>query len=326
MSMTFPQTPNSPYRRISSDHNHGILSPSSSPMPITPKSGTGPLPHIKSPLSECMCGSQSQSQSDSYFPPQQTSPYPSISSNIPHSPKPHNQPLSRPSPHPLQSSPLPSSKFKRPSLGPRSQSMMYNPYQQQWPGMMQGSQIPQMQMGGSQIGSAAMSVHSGAGSNATENLKPFDSSKMKQGRMGHYGYLDGRELAGPPPGYMPAGVQADQYQPPSSGNRVSPSHRGGSTSGQSYYQSSPSQAGSVDSRGDNGSMGWGDVGNTARARYDGSSSVHGYVQADLDTPYPRTAGGGASSAFTRYGPDGSVANGIDGRLGINHRRLRSGVV
>lgn len=29
---------------------------------------------------------------------------------------------------------------------------------------------------------------------ATEdkNLKPFDSSKMKQGRLGHYGYLEGR--------------------------------------------------------------------------------------------------------------------------------------
>lgn len=42
----------------------------------------------------------------------------------------------------------------------------------------------------------AQHVGSTAGSPQTDSmgneLKPFDSSQMKRGRMGHYGYLDGR--------------------------------------------------------------------------------------------------------------------------------------
>ncbi|OCF78948.1 hypothetical protein I204_00892 [Kwoniella mangroviensis CBS 8886] len=213
--------------------------------------------------------------------------------------------------------------------------MMYNnPYQwggQSANGMMSGGYNPYMMPGSTMNGftpsnaggGGAMSAQSGM---TDGGLKPFDSSKMKQGRMGHYGYLEGRELAGPPVGFLPAGVQPEQYHSPSPSahgqGQISPSHRAASTAGQSYYTApAPSGGGSV-----NGSMAWGDMGNTPRARYDGSSSAAGYVQADLDTPYPRTSGGGASSAFTRYGPDGSVVNGIDGRMGINHRRLREGRV
>jgi hypothetical protein len=70
--------------------------------------------------------------------------------------------------------------------------MGMNPYM-----MQQGH--PQMQggMGGSQFqGQGQMCPGSGASSmqydaNGNE-LKPFDSAQMKQGRMGHYGYLEGR--------------------------------------------------------------------------------------------------------------------------------------
>nr|XP_018259857.1 uncharacterized protein I303_07929 [Kwoniella dejecticola CBS 10117]OBR82015.1 hypothetical protein I303_07929 [Kwoniella dejecticola CBS 10117] len=199
-------------------------------------------------------------------------------------------------------------------------SMMYNnPYQWGQGGgngsMMQHGQNPYAMMGygAQQSASMGMSAPSGTGSLVEQGMKPFDSSQMKQGRLGHYGYLEGRELAGPPVGFLPAGVDANQYNSPGAGqaSQISPSHRAATGSG----------SGSV-----NGSMAWGDSGNGPRARYDGSSSAAGYVQADLDTPYPRTAGGGASSAFTRYGPDGSIANGIDGRMGIGHRRLREGRV
>nr|XP_019050790.1 hypothetical protein I302_01233 [Kwoniella bestiolae CBS 10118]OCF29720.1 hypothetical protein I302_01233 [Kwoniella bestiolae CBS 10118] len=220
-------------------------------------------------------------------------------------------------------------------------SMMYNnPYQwggaQGGNGMMPGGYNPYMMMGGgSQAGStmngptaggsAAGTISARGGAPSEGGMQAFDSSKMKQGRMGHYGYLEGRELAGPPVGFLPAGVQPEQYDSPAapSNNQISPSHRAASTAGQSYYTAPPSQGGGGSV---NGSMAWGDSGNTPRARYDGSSTAAGYVQADLDTPYPRTNGGGASSAFTRYGPDGSIVNGIDGRMGINHRRLREGRV
>ena len=56
-----------------------------------------------------------------------------------------------------------------------------------------------------------------------------------------------------------------------------------------------------------------------------SNATH-MVQADLDTPYPRTAAGGMTSAWTRFGQDNEVINGIDGRLGISHRRQREGKI
>ncbi|WWC65318.1 uncharacterized protein I303_107936 [Kwoniella dejecticola CBS 10117] len=253
----------------------------------------------------------------------------------PKSPKPHAlPPLARSSTTPLPS-PLPTSPLGRPPLVGRANSMMYNnPYQWGQGGgngsMMQHGQNPYAMMGygAQQSASMGMSAPSGTGSLVEQGMKPFDSSQMKQGRLGHYGYLEGRELAGPPVGFLPAGVDANQYNSPGAGqaSQISPSHRAASNAGhnQSYYPSPP-QAGSG-SGSVNGSMAWGDSGNGPRARYDGSSSAAGYVQADLDTPYPRTAGGGASSAFTRYGPDGSIANGIDGRMGIGHRRLREGRV
>jgi hypothetical protein len=70
--------------------------------------------------------------------------------------------------------------------------MGMNPYM-----MQQGH--PQMPggMGGSQFqGRGQMAPGSGASSTQYDangnELKPFDSAQMKQGRMGHYGYLEGR--------------------------------------------------------------------------------------------------------------------------------------
>ncbi|WVF67753.1 hypothetical protein IAT40_002512 [Kwoniella sp. CBS 6097] len=205
--------------------------------------------------------------------------------------------------------------------------MMYNPYS--WGGMMGGNQgyIPYMMADGSpapsMMGAGEAGSIPGQSQGAVGAMKPFDSSKMKQGRMGHYGYLEGRELAGPPVGYMPAGMQPQaggsqtgQISPSRAASAVAPNstayYPGGSTTGSAT--------------GGSGAMAWGDPANTPRARWDGSSSAQGFVQADLDTPYPRTAGGGASSAFTRYGPDGSIINGVDGRMGIGHRRMREGRV
>ncbi|KAK6906295.1 hypothetical protein I203_100280 [Kwoniella mangroviensis CBS 8507] len=317
MSSIFPQRPTTHYRRISSAENAN-----------TNRNGNGKTSsptrqsrhsHSKSPLSPL----RSQSHTHGYH-----HHAPSITS---HSPKPHSLPPLRHSTTPLSlSSPL-----TRPPITPRANSMMYNnPYQwggQSANGMMSGGYNPYMMPGSTMNGFTPSNAGGGgampAQSGMTDGgLKPFDSSKMKQGRMGHYGYLEGRELAGPPVGFLPAGVQPEQYHsssPSAHGQgQISPSHRAASTARQSYYTApAPSGGGSV-----NGSMAWGDMGNTPRARYDGSSSAAGYVQADLDTPYPRTSGGGASSAFTRYGPDGSVVNGIDGRMGINHRRLREGRV
>jgi len=51
-----------------------------------------------------------------------------------------------------------------------------------------------------------------------------------------------------------------------------------------------------------------------------------YVQADLDSPYPRTKSGGVASAWTRYGEGNEMSGGIDGRLGSSHRRLKAGQV
>lgn len=92
---------------------------------------------------------------------------------------------------PISPSPL------NPNPSPRSNMMMYNPYQ--WSGMMgQGAGYPGMHNNGYMVGreqpSVIGSIPAPSQSAATENknLKPFDSSKMKQGRLGHYGYLEGR--------------------------------------------------------------------------------------------------------------------------------------
>lgn len=64
----------------------------------------------------------------------------------------------------------------------------YNPYMGM--GMGMAGQYPMMAQGGA----AGMMSPGGMGEAATSGggLQPFDSSKMKQGRMGHYGYLEGR--------------------------------------------------------------------------------------------------------------------------------------
>ncbi|WVW80561.1 hypothetical protein I302_102547 [Kwoniella bestiolae CBS 10118] len=317
MSSIFPQRPTAHYRRVSSTENpHRQLNGKTSSSPTRqPRNSDSPSRQPKSPLS----------------------PFHSHSHHAP-----SIAPRSRSHTTPLPvTSPVPPSPLTRPPITPRAYSMMYNnPYQwggaQGGNGMMPGGYNPYMMMGGgSQAGStmngptaggsAAGTISARGGAPSEGGMQAFDSSKMKQGRMGHYGYLEGRELAGPPVGFLPAGVQPEQYDSPAapSNNQISPSHRAASTAGQSYYTAPPSQGGGGSV---NGSMAWGDSGNTPRARYDGSSTAAGYVQADLDTPYPRTNGGGASSAFTRYGPDGSIVNGIDGRMGINHRRLREGRV
>lgn len=93
--------------------------------------------------------------------------------------------------------PIPSSPLN-PNPSSRSNMMMYNPYQ--WGGGMMGGQgvgYPGMQnpymMGKdpSVMGSMPAPSQSAAGTE-DRNLRPFDSSKMKQGRLGHYGYLEGR--------------------------------------------------------------------------------------------------------------------------------------
>ena len=55
--------------------------------------------------------------------------------------------------------------------------------QQQMPMQMQGGQMSMMQQ-----------PASGGGDSISDQseLKPFDSTQMKRGRMGHYGYLEGR--------------------------------------------------------------------------------------------------------------------------------------
>ena len=81
---------------------------------------------------------------------------------------------------------------------------MYNPYMS----MMGQGGFPGMNgmngMGGAQYGHPMMGMMGqnpmmAAGGMATPGvqageggLKPFDSTQMKRGRMGHYGYLEGR--------------------------------------------------------------------------------------------------------------------------------------
>ncbi|WVR08710.1 hypothetical protein IAU60_005768 [Kwoniella sp. DSM 27419] len=205
--------------------------------------------------------------------------------------------------------------------------MMYNPYQ--WyagqgynPYMMMGHESGQAGL----LGHSATDVGTGGGGN---DVQAYDPTKSKMGRMGHYGYLEGRELAGPPPGYMPAGVQPQVSQSAPGRTQVSPSRAISIPPSSTVHFPGSSMNGSVfgSGAGDGASaMAWGEPNATPRARYDGSIAGQGFIQADLDTPYPRTAQGGASSAFTRYGSDGSIINGIDGRLGISHKRPSEGRV
>ena len=89
--------------------------------------------------------------------------------------------------------------------------MMYNPYTQAYGGVrgyggMQEPYHPYMGMmghnpmmtgaydGAGMMYPSGMGAGSGTGVGAGDvgGLQPYDSSKMKQGRMGHYGYLEGR--------------------------------------------------------------------------------------------------------------------------------------
>ena len=157
------------------------------------------------------------------------------------------------------------------------------------------------------------------------------------------------ELAGPPPGRLPAGMSPIYSQPTNqqsqtmgsptmtgSGSGTAPSSAGyfpqtGAPSVMSQTQSGPRTS-------------WGDPNIVSRARYDGCESTitpratemltshatasgkHHVVQADVDSPYPVTARGGVASAFTKYGADKEAVSGIDGRLGWAHKRLREGKV
>lgn len=63
--------------------------------------------------------------------------------------------------------------------------------------MGQGGGYPGMHNNGYMMGRdpsviGAMPAPSQCAATEDKNLKPFDSSKMKQGRLGHYGYLEGR--------------------------------------------------------------------------------------------------------------------------------------
>jgi len=53
-------------------------------------------------------------------------------------------------------------------------------------------------MGGGEMASGMMpQPGTGGGAGDAGSLQPFDSSKLKQGRMGHYGYLEGRGRVSP---------------------------------------------------------------------------------------------------------------------------------
>lgn len=60
--------------------------------------------------------------------------------------------------------------------------------------------------------------------------------------------------------------------------------------------------------------------------YLSAASATGYVQADLDSPYPRAPNGSVTTAWTRYGADGSVMDGMNGNGATGRRRLREGRV
>ncbi|RXK41032.1 hypothetical protein M231_01663 [Tremella mesenterica] len=213
--------------------------------------------------------------------------------------------------------------YGRPGLVPNG---MYNPYMSGW-GM--GGMNPYMMMGQHPMGVTSpgagptpgpgqgmgMGMGMGQGMGGEGVMQAFDPGKMKQGRQGHYGYLEGRELAGPPVGYLPAGVPPTLHKSPSHSSPPPTAQQ------QPVYPASvaPSQP----------QTSWGDSTVRPRARYDGAPTVAQYVKADLDTPYPRIPNAGAASAWTKYGEDKTPMGngmGIDGRMGINHRRLREGKV
>jgi len=178
--------------------------------------------------------------------------------------------------------------------------MGMNPYmmQQQQQQQQQQQMMPNQFQGGQ--GAASMGGSSAQVDAQGNELKPFDSTQMKRGRMGHYGYLEGRgklvesrllradqaELAGPPVGYLPAGMQPTS---PAQGARsnISPGSASispvqmqmqghGQNQGPVSYIPSGSVAGTgpyaQSGTGASGSM-WGDSSNMPRARYDGSECL-----------------------------------------------------
>ncbi|ORY31314.1 hypothetical protein BCR39DRAFT_527486 [Naematelia encephala] len=76
-----------------------------------------------------------------------------------------------------------------------SSTNMYNPYQQ-WPMMgVQGPINPYMGMfsgDGKSMTSPPQQSPMSSGQTPTDNLKAYDSTKAKQGRLGYYGFLEGR--------------------------------------------------------------------------------------------------------------------------------------
>lgn len=127
------------------------------------------------------------------------------------------------------------------------------------PGMMAGH--PYAAMYGQMPGAATQP--------SADALKPFDASKMKASRLGHYGYLEGRgewvnrtglslELAGPPPGYLPAGMQPQQAGSNATGSV--PIKSPAPVASTAYYpMSAPASQKSA----------WGDASSMPHARYDG---------------------------------------------------------
>lgn len=132
------------------------------------------------------------------------------------------------------------------------------------PGMMAGHPYAAMYR---QMPGAAMQQP------AADALKPFDASKMKASRLGHYGYLEGRgewvglaelssELAGPPPGYLPAGMQPQQAS--SNVTNSVPMKSPAPVASTAYYpMSAPASQMSA----------WGDDSNMPHARYDGGGCL-----------------------------------------------------
>jgi hypothetical protein len=172
---------------------------------------------------------------------------------------------------------------------------------------MAGGMNPYMQMGmqghGGPPQSPGMSGQSivpppSSGSSGGQAVKPFDPSLLKSGRAGHYGYLQGRgtsrragftrvsdgsvlrdkligtELAGPPPGTLPAGISADEYAASKYGSVLGSAAMGAGAS----QPPSPSAYGPPQTAYGNGSMGM--PMKTGNQRYAGELSIwslhHGF--------------------------------------------------
>jgi hypothetical protein len=75
------------------------------------------------------------------------------------------------------------------SMGMGGMGGMMNPYMMP---QQQQQQMAPAQLQGGQAGS--MSAGTGQLDSQGNELKPFDSTQMKRGRMGHYGYLEGRGM------------------------------------------------------------------------------------------------------------------------------------